>query len=70
MQSKRQSLIEAVFGTAIGFVVSWAANWALWRAFDLHPSISQALWITCMFTVLSLLRIYLVRRLFVRWHRT
>lgn len=69
MQTKLQSLIEAVFGTIVGFGIAWIANWGLWRIFDLHPSVTQSFWMTVFFTLISLVRVYAVRRLFARWHR-
>lgn len=68
MQTKRQSLYEAFFGTAIGFVVAWLCNWKLWPLFGFQPSASAALWVTVFFTVISVVRVYLVRRLFVWVH--
>lgn len=69
MQSKRQSLIESLLGTAIGFIISvlvwqYIVN-PLW---DLHTGIIANLQITILFTVVSVVRSYFVRRGFNMLH--
>jgi len=67
-QSRLASAVEASTSTAVGFVVSVfvlaGVNW-LW---NLHLSVTDNLLITCIFTAASILRSYLVRRLFNWWH--
>lgn len=70
MQSKRHSLLESLGGTAIGFVISvlvwqYIVN-PLW---DLHTGIIANLQITILFTVVSVVRSYYVRRLFNMMHK-
>lgn len=69
MQSKLGSLFEQVSSTAIGFIVS-LLTWELVvkPAWGLTTSFIENLGITTVFTVISILRGYCVRRLFNRLH--
>ncbi len=63
-QSRRMSLVEAVANVALGYGVAVLAQLAVFPLFGLHPSISDNLAIGAVFTVVSLLRSYAVRRMF------
>lgn len=62
MQSKKSSIIEISLNTGSGFVVSLAATSAL-QAAGLLATMSP-LSITCIYTVVSLVRSYVWRRIF------
>jgi hypothetical protein len=64
-QSRRMSLIETCVSIAIGFVVSMVIQAVVLPAFGHDITLAQNFWITCIFTVASILRGYLVRRYFV-----
>ena len=64
MQSKTYSFYESIANTAIGFAVNYVANLAILPLFGLHLSHSSQLLMTSIFTVISVLRGYVVRRLF------
>lgn len=66
MQSKRQSLIETVTSTFIGLVVSFLTQIIVFPIYNLEVNFSQNLQITLIFTVVSILRGYVVRRVFNR----
>ena len=68
-QSRRHSMIEACAGTAIGFLVSVLASMVVYPAHGHRFSLAENISITLIFTVLSVVRGYLVRRLFNRMHR-
>ena len=63
-QTRRQSLIETVVGVAIGFALSMVASTVVYPWFGHSFTPSQNAGITVIFTVLSLLRGYGVRRFF------
>lgn len=63
-QSRRHSLIETIAGTAFGFVLSVLASMVIYPLFGHAFSLSQNIGITIIFTVLSIARGYVVRRLF------
>jgi fructose-specific phosphotransferase system IIC component len=68
-QSRLHSIAEAVAGTAIGFVVSVAASMVVYHAHGHAFTLAENVSITLIFTVLSVVRGYLVRRLFNRFHK-
>ena len=66
-QSRRASAIEAVANVAAGYGVAVAAQAAVFPLFGLHASAGQHLAIGGIFTVVSLVRSYALRRLFEQW---
>lgn len=63
-QTRRMSIIETVTGVAIGFAVSMAASLVVYPWFGHAFSLAQNAGITVIFTVLSIVRGYCVRRAF------
>lgn len=63
-QSRLGSLIEAVFNVAIGLVISVIANAIVFPRFGFHPTLAENVWISVIYTVISIARSYLVRRFF------
>ncbi len=66
MQSRKASLVEATVNVACGLGVSWAATWLVFPLFGYEPTVMATLWISMIFTGISLIRSYLLRRLFNR----
>jgi hypothetical protein len=65
MQSRKHSFVEACANVLIGIVVAWAVTFTIFPWFDLEPAIVTSLYISLIFTLVSLLRSYVLRRLFV-----
>ena len=65
-QSRRQSAIEAVTNVIVGFVLAVLAQARLFPLFGLHVPPRDHVVIALAFTGLSLLRSYVLRRLFAR----
>lgn len=65
-QSPAWSLIEASVSVAIGYVVAILANVIVLPLFGMPVRLDQAAGIAFAFTFISLVRSYLVRRLFNR----
>ena len=63
-QSRRMSLIEAITNVAVGYALAVATQIVVFPWFDLHPSLSENLALGGVFTVISLIRSYALRRLF------
>jgi hypothetical protein len=63
-QSRVMSLVEVVTSTLIGFGVSVWANYAVLPLFGFKVKLAESLAITLVFTVISIIRSYLVRRFF------
>lgn len=66
MQTRRGSLIEAVTNTVIGYLVAVGAQLVILPSFGLQVSAEQHVGIAACFTSVSLLRSYVLRRLFNR----
>jgi hypothetical protein len=69
MQRPKQSLIETLSGTAIGFAVSLLGwEFVVKPVWHIETSFVENLNITLFFTVLSIARGYAVRRIFNHLH--
>jgi membrane protein implicated in regulation of membrane protease activity len=64
MQSKRESIFEAVTGVAIGFVVAIASQLIIFPWFGIHIPFTDNLLMSVFFTIISIIRGYFVRRWF------
>ncbi len=66
-QSRRASLVEAITNVAVGYVLAVITQIMVFPWFGIHPSLGENLAIGSIFTGISLLRSYALRRLFERW---
>lgn len=64
MQTKKQSLIESATNTAVGFVISLCATFVVMPLFGFNSSFGKNLGITLVYTAISIVRGYVVRRWF------
>jgi len=71
LQSKRASLAEACANTAAGFIFSFIIQKALNYAYDIEMSNEVAAWFVFWFTIVSVARSYVLRRLWTNefWKR-
>ena len=69
MQSRRMSWAEAGTNTAVGYAISVAATAVLLPAFGHPVSGADALGLSAAFTAVSLVRSYVLRRVFDRLGR-
>lgn len=63
-QTRLGSLIEATLNTAIGLVINLAAQRVVFPLFGFDPSLAVNFSIAAIFTVISIVRSYVVRRWF------
>jgi len=63
-QSRIMSLVEVAMSTLIGFGVSLWANSTVLPMFGFNVKLAESFVITIIFTLISMVRSYLVRRLF------
>ena len=63
-QKKLQSLVEVLLNTAIGYAVAITTQIYVFPLFNIHIPISADLKIGLIFTVISIIRSYVLRRLF------
>lgn len=66
MQTKRQSLAESAVNVLIGYVVALLAQLAIFPLFGIRVHLSANLLIVSWFTLISLVRSYVIRRWFNR----
>ncbi|WP_062390848.1 DUF7220 family protein [Pseudomonas abietaniphila] len=63
-QSRKGSFVEACVNMAVGLAVSMIANSIVFPAYGFHPSLLDNIGITLIYTAISLLRSYCLRRAF------
>ena len=70
MQSRWMSFVESVTNIVVGYGLAVLTQIAVFPLFGLHASLSENLLIGGAFTVISLIRSYAVRRLFIAVERS
>lgn len=63
-QTRLGSLIESLINIFIGYGVALASQIVIFPMFGIHIPISSNLWIGAWFTLISLVRSYIIRRWF------
>lgn len=66
-QSRRHSFLEAWINILIGFTINYVANLCIFPLFGFHISLVANLWMGVIYTGISLVRSYWVRRYFNAW---
>lgn len=69
MQTRTQSLIESILNVIIGYGVALTTQIIVFPMFDMQVRLRDNIAIGLIFTAVSIVRSYFVRRLFNRWHR-
>lgn len=64
MQSKKGSFIEACVNTFIGFLVTLIASPAIYWICNVHMTGKSMVSVVILFTLLSVIRSYIIRRFF------
>ena len=64
MQSKKMSLFEALINVLVGYLVAVIANLTILPAFGYKVTFFDGFAIGLVFTLISLVRAYLIRRIF------
>ena len=64
MQTKKQSAIESLTSTTIGIIIGIVLNLTILPIFGYPVSLSDSLLISIIFTAISVIRSYTVRRIF------
>lgn len=68
MQTKSMSMIEAITNTLVGFVMSILLQLLMTSALSIQMSLDQNIIMSLVFTIASVARGYLVRRMFLKLH--
>ena len=64
MQSKKQSLIETLTSVFLGWLIGVILNLTVLPLFDYNITVVDSLWVSLIFTVVSVVRGYIIRRWF------
>ena len=64
MQSKRESMIETLTNVGIGWFISFIANMLVLPLFGYNINLTDGVLISIIFTIISIVRGYVVRRWF------
>lgn len=67
MQSRRMSIIEAVVNTVLGFVISVWIQIIMFGLYDVALSVFASMIMTAVYTLVSIVRGYFIRRFF-NWY--
>lgn len=67
MQTKTHSLIESVSNVIVGYFVALLSQIIIFPVFGIHATIQDNIMIGLWFTVISICRSYIMRRVFTRW---
>jgi hypothetical protein len=68
MQTRRQSMFEAIINILVGFSINMVLNCSVFPLFGWHISLSQNLALGAIYTVVSIIRSYCLRRFFNKAH--
>ena len=64
MQTKKQSFIESLTSTTIGIIIGIVLNLTILPIFGYPVSVVDSLFISIIFTIVSIIRSYIIRRWF------
>ena len=64
MQSKRESMIETLTSVFVGWLIGVILNLTILPLFDYNITVVDSLWVSLIFTVISVVRGYFIRRFF------
>ena len=63
-QTRLESLAEVTINVIIGWVIAFITQMIVFPAFNIHVSLVNQFWISVIFTVVSIIRGYIIRRWF------
>ena len=64
MQTKKQSMIETLTSVFVGWLIGVILNMLVLPLFDYDITVVDSLWVSLIFTVVSVIRGYIIRRWF------
>jgi hypothetical protein len=68
-QTKKQSIIEVIANTVVGFVISVMVSVVLFPLMGIPVTFGENIGITTIFTVISIVRSFIMRRIFNKLHK-
>lgn len=67
-QKRQHSLLEVITSTVLGFIIAVVTQIVIFPLFGVNVSLNQHIFMTLIFTIISTIRAYYVRRLFNYLH--
>ena len=67
-QSRTHSIVETETNILVGYCINFAANLTVLPLFGYHLTVRDNIGIGLIYTVISIIRSYVLRRVFNRWH--
>lgn len=67
-QSKKHSMLEAFTNVAIGYIIAILSQMLIYPYFNVHVNLQTNLLMGLCFTIVSLIRSYMLRRAFNWYH--
>ena len=64
MQTKKESLVETLTSVFVGWFIGVILNLTVLPLFDYNITVVDSLWVSLIFTVVSVARGYVIRRWF------
>lgn len=64
MQLKKHSFLESIINVAVGYGIALLSQIVVFPLFDIQCSLKQNIYIGLIFTVISIVRSYTLRRIF------
>ena len=64
MQTKRQSLVETLTSVFVGWLIGVILNLTVLPLFYYNITVVDSLWVSLIFTAVSVIRSYVIRRFF------
>jgi len=64
MQLKRHSLLESIINVLVGYGIALLSQIILFPFFGIYIPLKTNLWIGFWFTIISIIRSYILRRIF------
>lgn len=68
-QSRKHSMFEAIINVVVGFSINFLLNMLVFPLFGWQISAAQNFALGVIYTVISIVRSYTLRRAFNRWHK-
>lgn len=68
-QSRKHSMLEAIINVVVGFSINFLLNMLVFPLFGWEISAAQNIALGVIYTVISIVRGYSLRRVFNRWHK-
>lgn len=63
-QTKQKSFLESMVNTLVGMIITFLISPFVYWLCDVEINLGQISWLTILFTIVSIVRNYIIRRIF------